>query len=71
MATRLKIDPQKMAHCIHNIPCECGRRYIGETGGSMNIGPLEKSKLDQQSYEESHKAGCTKIRILETESNSR
>jgi hypothetical protein len=31
MKTRPERDPQQMAQCIYSTPCECGRRYIGET----------------------------------------
>jgi hypothetical protein len=25
-------DHQQMAHCAYNIPCECGKSYVDETG---------------------------------------
>jgi hypothetical protein len=54
-----------MTHCVCKIPCECGRSYVGETGGlltarfleyrhSLREGLLEKSKLAQHFYEEGH-----------------
>jgi hypothetical protein len=80
MKTRLERDPQQMAQCIYSIPCEFGRRYIGETGRPLAMqlsqhwhkgGLLENSKLAQYAYEEGHRVGCDEARILEIESNSR
>jgi hypothetical protein len=56
MKTRPKTDPQQTAQCSYSIPCECGRRYIGETGRPLAMrfhehghnheeDILEKSKL--------------------------
>jgi hypothetical protein len=61
---------------IVTIPCECGRSYIGETGRPLAVrlrehrhnlkqGLLDKSKLAQHAYEEGHKVGWDKARILE------
>jgi predicted GIY-YIG superfamily endonuclease len=80
--TRPKRDPQQMAHCVYSIPCECGRSYIGETGRplaarirehrhNLKEGLLDKSKLAQHAYEEGHRVGWDKARVLEIESNSR
>jgi hypothetical protein len=66
--TRLERDPQQMAQCAYSIPCECGRGYIGETDrplamrlheqrNNLKEGLLEKSKLAQHAYEESHRTG--------------
>jgi predicted GIY-YIG superfamily endonuclease len=57
---------QQIKHCIYSIPCECGRRYIGETSRPLEVrikehkhnlkeGLLEKSKLAQHAYEEGHR----------------
>jgi hypothetical protein len=72
-----------MEHCIYNIPCECGGNYeyIGETGRPLAMrlyefrhnlkeGLLEKSKLAQHAYVESHRVCWDEARILEIE-NSR
>jgi hypothetical protein len=63
MRTRPEGNPQQMAQCICNIPCECDRSYIGETdtqlairlrehGHTLKEGLLEKSKLAQHAYED-------------------
>jgi hypothetical protein len=64
MKTRLEGDPQQTVQCICSIHCECGRSYIGETGGHLAMrlcehrhnlkADLEKSKLAQHAYEEGH-----------------
>jgi hypothetical protein len=49
-----------MAQCVCSISCECGRSYIGETGGSLAVQLREhrhnlrgsKTKLAQYAYEE-------------------
>jgi hypothetical protein len=82
MKTRLERDTQQTARCIYNIPYECGRSYIGETGRplavwicehrhSLHRGLLEKSELVQHAYEEGHRIGRDDARILEIESSSR
>jgi hypothetical protein len=82
MKTRLERDPLQTAQCIHSIPCECGRSYIGETGRPLAVRPrehrhnlqqglLEKSKLAQHAYEEGHTVGWDEVRILEIKINSR
>jgi hypothetical protein len=35
--TRPTSDPQLTAHCIYNIPCDCGRSYVGETGRHIAV----------------------------------
>jgi hypothetical protein len=65
MKTRLVKDAQQMKHCVYNIPYNCGRCYIGETGIFLELrikehkhnltqGLLEKPKLAQHVYEEGH-----------------
>jgi hypothetical protein len=82
MKTRPERDLQQTAQCINNIPCECGRSYIGETGRPLALrlrehrhnlkeGLLEKSKLAQHAYEEGDRVFWEEARILESESNSR
>jgi hypothetical protein len=81
MRTRLERDPQQTTQCVYSIPCECGRRYIRETGRPLSVwlrehrhnleGHLDKSKLDQHAYEEGHRVDWDEARILEIESNSR
>jgi hypothetical protein len=82
MNTRPENDPQQMTQCVCNIPCECGRSCIGETGRSIAMwlhehrhslkeGLLEKSKLAQHAFEEGRRVSCDETRILELESNSR
>jgi hypothetical protein len=66
MNTRPERDLLQMAQCIYSIPCECGRRSIGETGRPLAVrlhehrhniqqSLLEKSKLAQHAYEEGHR----------------
>jgi predicted GIY-YIG superfamily endonuclease len=80
--TRPKRYLQQMAHCVYSIPCECGRRYNGETGRllavrirehkhNLNEGILDKSKLAQHAYEEGHRVDWDEARVLEIESHSR
>jgi hypothetical protein len=75
MRTRLQRSPQQMAHCVYSIPCECGRRYIHETGRPLAVrlheywhnlteGLLKKSKLAQHAYEEGHRVGWNEARVL-------
>jgi hypothetical protein len=62
----LRRDAQQTNQCVYSIPCDCGRCYIGETSRPLEVrikehkynltqGLLEKSKLAQHAYEESHK----------------
>jgi hypothetical protein len=75
-------DPQLTAQCIYNIPCECGRSYVGETGRPLfvRIGEhkfnlknclLDKSKLAQHAFEEGHQISWNEAKILQIEVNSR
>jgi hypothetical protein len=75
-------DPHLTAHCIYNIPCECGRSYVGETGRPLSIsigehkfnlknGLLCKSKLAQHAFEEGHQISWNEAKILQIEVNSR
>jgi hypothetical protein len=56
MKTGLVRDAQHMKQCVYNIPCDCGRYYIGETSRPLEVhvkelkynltqGLLEKLKL--------------------------
>jgi hypothetical protein len=82
LKTRLEGDSLQTAQCIYNVPCECGRSYIGESGGPIAMRLLEhrhnlqqglqgKSKLAQHAHEEGHIVGWDDARILDIESNSR
>jgi hypothetical protein len=35
--TRPERGPQQTAQCAYNIPCKCGRKYIGETGRPLAV----------------------------------
>jgi hypothetical protein len=81
MRTRPMSDPQLTAQCIYNIPCECGRSYVGETGRPLSVrirqhklnlknGLLEKSKLAQHAFEEDQ-VSRNEAKILHIEGNSR
>jgi hypothetical protein len=82
MKTRPERDPQQRAQCVYIIPCECGRSYTGETGRplvvrlrehrhSLKQGLLKNSKLAKHAYEEGHKVGWDKTRILDIGSHSK
>jgi hypothetical protein len=73
--------PQETGNCIYSIPCECGRRYIGETGRPWAVRfrehrrnleevHLERSKCAQHSFEENCQIIWKEAKILETETNS-
>jgi predicted GIY-YIG superfamily endonuclease len=73
---------EKSSACVYSISCERGRSYIGETGRhsavrsrehrySIKEDIVEKSKLAQYAYEEGHRVGWGKARILEIENNCR
>jgi hypothetical protein len=75
-------DLQLTAHCIYNIPCECGRSCVGETGRPLSVrigenklnlknGLLGKSKLALHALEEGHKISWNEAKILQIEFNSR
>jgi hypothetical protein len=66
---------------VYSIPCDCGRCYIGETSGSLEVrikehkynltqGVLEKSKLAQHVYEEGHKIWWNEGKVLQIEPNT-
>jgi hypothetical protein len=37
MKTRPETDLQQTTQCVYSSPCECGRRYIGETGRPLAV----------------------------------
>ena len=58
-------EDQNSKNCVYSISCECGTRYIGETGRPLHVrvrehqnylktGEYKKSKLSQHSWEEDH-----------------
>jgi hypothetical protein len=76
LKTRPERDAQQTAQCIHSIPCECGRSYIGKTGRPLAMrlrdhrhnlkeDLLEESKLAQHACDEGHRVGRDEARILE------
>jgi predicted GIY-YIG superfamily endonuclease len=76
-----KRDPQQTTR-VYNIPCECGRRYIGETSRPLTVrlrehkhnlkeGYLGKSKLAQPAFEEGDNVEWDEAEILEIENNNR
>jgi hypothetical protein len=82
MRTRPASDPQLTAYYIYNIPCECGRSYVGETIRPLSVkirenkvnlknGLLHKSKLVQHEFEEDHQISWNEAKILQIEVNSR
>jgi hypothetical protein len=70
-----------MKQCVYNIPCDCGRCYIGETSRLLEVrikeqnynltqGLLEKSELAQYAYEEGHKICWNEAKVLQVEPNT-
>lgn len=64
--------------CIYNIPCECGRVYIGETSRPLSTRIkehkynfkqclIDKSRIVQHSFESGHKIKWENTSILQTE----
>jgi hypothetical protein len=75
-------DPQLTAHWIHNIPCEYGRNYVGETGRPLSVrirehklnlhnGLLDKSKLARHAFQEDQQISWNEANILQIEVNCR
>jgi predicted GIY-YIG superfamily endonuclease len=82
MKTKPDQDPNPTAHFVYSIPCECGRKYIGEMGTPLAVrhrehkhnlreGYLEKSKLAKHALEEDHRIDWDNAKVLATESDSR
>ena len=66
---------QESKNCIYNIPCECGKRYIGETCRPLQTiinepkrnttnGEIDKSKIAEHSWEQEHKFRWDKASII-------
>jgi hypothetical protein len=66
-------EAKQIKQCVYNIPCKCGRCYIGEISGPLEVclkehkynltqSLLEKSKLVKHAYEEDHKICCKEAR---------
>jgi hypothetical protein len=71
--------PKQTKQCVHNIPCDRGRRYIGETSRPLNVlikehkhNLIKKSKLTQHAYEKGYKIHvCWKwAKVLQIEPNT-
>jgi predicted GIY-YIG superfamily endonuclease len=74
-------DAQEMKQCVYNIPCDCGRCYIGKTRRPLEVhikehkynltqGLLEKSQVAQYAYEEGHKICWNEAKVLHIEPNT-
>jgi hypothetical protein len=72
---------QDMRQCIYSIPCECGRRYIGETGRPLGVqigehmnnlkqGLMEKSRFAKHACEEGHCIQWKEAKVVQTEANN-
>jgi hypothetical protein len=49
-----KGDTQQMAHCVDNIPCDCGESYISETGSPLAVRLCEhRHNLEEDLIEKS------------------
>ena len=64
--TRSPNQTQESKNCIYNIPCDCGKRYIGETCRPLQTRinehkrnttnrEIDKSKIAEHSWEEKHR----------------
>jgi predicted GIY-YIG superfamily endonuclease len=73
-------EAQQTKKCVYNIPCDCGRCYMGETIRRLEVrikehkynraqDLLEKSKLAQHAYEEVHKICWNEAKILHIETD--
>jgi hypothetical protein len=71
---------QQKNQCVYNIPCGCGRCYIGKTSKPSEVNTkkqkcnltqslLEKSKLVQCAYEDSYKLCWKAAKVLQIERN--
>ena len=80
--TRSPNRTQESKNCIYNIPCECGKRYIAETGRPLQTreneykrnttnGEIDKSKIAERSWEQKHRFHSDKASIISKEENSR
>jgi predicted GIY-YIG superfamily endonuclease len=65
-----------MKLCVYNIPCDCGRCYIGKITRPLEVrskehkynltqGLIEKPKLAQHAYEEGQKICWNEAKVLE------
>jgi hypothetical protein len=72
---------QQTKQCVCSIPCDCGRCYIGETSGPVEVSIkeykynltqslLQKSKLAQHVYKEGHKICWNEAKVLQIEPNT-
>jgi hypothetical protein len=60
-------DVQQTKQCVYNVPCVCGRCYIGEASRPVEVRIKE---LAQHAYEEGHKICCNEAKILQIELNT-
>ena len=82
--TRPPNQTQESKNCIYKIPCECGKRYIGETCRPVQTRvnerkrnttnrEIDKSKIAEHSWEQKHRFQWDKASIISTgkEENAR
>ena len=80
--TRPPNQTQESKNWIYNIPCECRKRYIGETCRPVQTrinehkrnttnGEIDKSKIVEHSWEKKHRFQWDKASIISKEENSR
>ena len=73
---------QESKNCIYNIPCKCGKLYIGETYRPLQTrinehkrnttnGEIDKCKIAEHSWEQKHRFQWGKANIISKEDNSR
>jgi hypothetical protein len=74
-------NTQQTKQCVYNLPCDCGRCYIGETSRPLQVcikehkynltqDLIEKSKLAQHACEKSHKICGNEAKVLKIEPNT-
>jgi hypothetical protein len=78
--TKPKNGIQETKNHIYSIPCECRRKYIGETGRKFNtriaehtcntrMGEIPKSKTAEHLSDEDHRIQWNKAEITQKEEN--
>jgi len=76
--TKPKNPTNDSRNCVYEIPCECGRKYIGETCRTLQTrvrehkacvkkGETEKSRLADHAWSEQHHIQWDKARVIHKE----
>ena len=78
---RPRCDQKHTKECVYEIPCQCGNVYIGETGRPLSVrlkehqrnirqGEIEKSRLAEHVWAESHNILWDKSQPIAREQNA-